>query len=178
MRTKLIITLAVLLLPLISLAQTETSEPKPFFIIKFPSSSKEILTNNVLLEASDIDKIEFIPVMEAEKRFGKLPKNAVIAKVTLKPGVKISTLGQFYKIHGVNENKRKLPFVINGETWSDTTNLFISENSLKVIKIRTDSIEIMTAGHVLELEKRKKTTKMQMKSISTKLHKAKLPYAV
>ena len=108
-----------------------------------------------MLEASDIAKIEFIPAIEAEKRFGKLPKNAVIATVTLNPGVKISTLSQFYKIHGVNENKRKLPFVINGETWSDTTNLLIVENSLKVIKIRTDSIEMMTAGYLQQMKNRK-----------------------
>lgn len=154
MKTKLIIGLGALLFPLLLLAQAETSKPKAFLIIKSPSFSKEILTSNILLEASDIAKIEFIPVIEAEKRFGKLP-SMQSATVTLNPGVKISTLSQFYKIHGVNENKRKLPFVINGETWSDTTNLLIVESSLNVINIKTDSIQIMTAGYLHQMKNRK-----------------------
>lgn len=108
------------------------------------------------IDALNIADVSIIPTQEAEKRYGKLEENSLVAVVTLKPGVKISTLGEFYKKHDIKGNKRNLPFVIDGQAITDTTNLVIEESSVKVLNIRTDSIEIMTSAHLRFLENRKK----------------------
>ncbi|MGY4386300.1 hypothetical protein ACVWYN_003351 [Pedobacter sp. UYP24] len=151
MKNKLIIVLCVLLIPLLSLAQSTNKAAPGFFVIKSTPYSKEIVTRNMMIDASEIADLRVLRIQEAEKRFGKLKETSVIAELTLKRGIKISTLREFYNKHNIQGNKRNLPFVINGQDIKDTTNLVISENSLKVLKIRTDSIQIMSAAHLKHL---------------------------
>lgn len=156
MKTKLIISLGVLLFPLLTFAQVAEQRPTTFYVVKSNFSKKEIITKNLIIEASNIANMKILSKEEAEDQYGRLGKNILVTIITPNSGVKLSTVGEFFKHHNIQGNQRDLPFVIDGEAVRDTTNLLIEENSFKLFHVRADSIEIMTAGHLhtLDLKKR------------------------
>ncbi|MBC7401491.1 MAG: hypothetical protein H7289_16250 [Mucilaginibacter sp.] len=151
MKTKLIISLGVLLFPLLTIAQVAPH----LYIVKSNFSTKETITKNLITDPLSIANMQILSPQDAENRFGKLAENTLVLLMTPKPGVKFSTVGEFFKHHHIKGNQRNLPFVIDGEV-RDTTNLLIEENCLKVLHIRDDSIEIVTGGHLhyLDLKRR------------------------
>ncbi|MDB5004969.1 MAG: hypothetical protein JWQ34_3194 [Mucilaginibacter sp.] len=147
MKQKIKIIIGTLLIQVFALGQAFAQKSSYIFILKNSSSTKEIVTRNLFVSVSNTANMHMFKREEAEKTFGKLDSNTIVLSVTLNPGVKLVTLGEFYKRRNISGKAKNAPFLIDGELIRDTTNLLIDESVVETVNSNADSIVVKTHGY-------------------------------
>jgi hypothetical protein len=147
MKQRVKVIVGALLIQIFALGQAFAQKSSYIFIVKNSLSTKEIATRNLFVSVSNTANMHMFKREEAEKRFGKLDSNTIVLSVTLNPGVKLVTLGEFYKRCNINGKAKNAPFVIDGELIRDTTNVLIDESVIETVNSNADSIVVKTHGY-------------------------------
>jgi hypothetical protein len=159
MKTKLYILFGLMISPIIAFAQEQETIKKPaptvIYIVKLIPSNKEIVTQNLIIDPQKIASALILPRNEAEQRFGKIDY-PIVWVITPKPGVKLTSIGEFYKHRKLTGNTKNLPIAIDGQVIKDTTNLLIEESSIKEFKKSKDSVLVKSSSYLHYLDLKKK----------------------
>jgi hypothetical protein len=158
MKTTLVLILGIFLLPFSVSAQVSNDKISTIYIIRGGPSQKETITRNLVIDMSKVANMEFMKKEEAEKRFGNSERLLVVT-ITPKPGVKLRKISEFYNDRKLNAVKRKLPLKIDGQAFTETSDVVIDISSVGSFEAGADSVVVKTLNRDKLLESQRKIRK-------------------
>lgn len=112
------------------------------FLIYFGESHKPVLTKYIVMSTKDVTNLKSLSQDEMKEILGYIP-DVMVMEVTIKPTIKLVTLGEYYDRNELPSEKRELPLYIGEQLVDNKETVLIDESNIDKFEVLDSKIVIV-----------------------------------